>query len=66
MDARVVRNSMSVRAALSVLLGRTAALIVLGSRRRDGPGRMAPGSCSASTVHDVAVPALVVPLPAAA
>ena len=63
---RVVRNSTSVRAALSLLLDRTAALLVIGSRRREGLGRMAPGSCSASTVHDVAVPALVVPLPAEA
>jgi nucleotide-binding universal stress UspA family protein len=63
---RVARNSVSVRAALSRLVDRTAALMVLGSRPRDGLGRMAPGSCSASTVHDAAVPALVVPLPATA
>jgi nucleotide-binding universal stress UspA family protein len=61
--ARVVRNSISVRSALSLVLDRTAALIVLGSRPRGNLGRMAPGSCSASTVHDAAVPALVVPLP---
>jgi nucleotide-binding universal stress UspA family protein len=60
---RVVRKSISVRAALSLLLDRTAALIVLGSRPGEGLGRMAPGSCSASIVHDAAVPALVVPLP---
>ena len=64
--ARVVRNSTSVRAALSLLVDRTAALTVLGARRREGLGRMAPGSCSAGTVHDLAVPALVVPLPAEA
>ena len=63
---RVARNSVSVRAALSRLVDRTAALIVLGSRPREGLGRMVPGSCSASTVHDAAVPALVVPLPPAA
>jgi nucleotide-binding universal stress UspA family protein len=61
--ARVVRNSISVRSALSLVLDRTAALIVLGSRQRESLGRMVPGSCSASTVHDAAVPALVVPLP---
>jgi nucleotide-binding universal stress UspA family protein len=60
---RVVRNSISVRAALSLLLDRIAALIVLGSRQGEGLGRMAPDSCSASVVHDAAVPALVVPLP---
>jgi nucleotide-binding universal stress UspA family protein len=60
---RVVRNSITVRAALSRLVDRTAALIVLGSPPREGLGRMVPGSCSASTVHDAAVPALVVPLP---
>jgi nucleotide-binding universal stress UspA family protein len=63
---RVARNSVSVRAALSRLVDRTAALIVLGSRPREGLGSLAPGSCSASTVHDAAVPALVVPLPATA
>jgi nucleotide-binding universal stress UspA family protein len=61
--ARVVRNSISVRNAFSLLLDRTAALIVLGSRQGERQGRMAPGSCSASIVHGAAVPALVVPLP---
>jgi nucleotide-binding universal stress UspA family protein len=64
--ARVVRNSVTVRAGLSLLLDRTAALIVLGSRQGERLGRMAPGSYSASIVHDAAVPALVVPLPRAA
>jgi nucleotide-binding universal stress UspA family protein len=60
---RVVRNSISVRAALSLLLDRTAALIVLGSRPRERQGLMVSGRCWAGIVRDAAVPALVVPLP---
>jgi nucleotide-binding universal stress UspA family protein len=60
--SRVIRDSAAVRAGLAELLDRTAALVVIGSRDREDLGRMEPRSRAARIVHDVAVPALVVPL----
>jgi nucleotide-binding universal stress UspA family protein len=64
-DTRVVEDAIDVRDGLVRLLDRTSALVVLGSQVRRGSGPMAPGSHSARIVRDVAVPALVVPIPPA-
>jgi nucleotide-binding universal stress UspA family protein len=62
---RVVRDAIDVRDGLIPVLDRTSALVVLGSHVHPGHGPLAPGSHAASIVHNVAVPALVVPLPPA-
>jgi nucleotide-binding universal stress UspA family protein len=59
----VAYDPVSVRAGLAPLLDRTAALVVLGSRRPLGVRRMTLGSDAAGIVHDAPVPAVVVPLP---
>ena len=61
--ARAIYDPISVQDGLVPLLDRTAALVVVGSRHREGLGRMVLGSQSVHIVHDAAVPALVVPLP---
>jgi nucleotide-binding universal stress UspA family protein len=61
--ARVIYDPISVSDGLVSVLGRTAALVVVGSRHRQGLGRMVLGSHAVRVVHDAAVPALVVPLP---
>jgi nucleotide-binding universal stress UspA family protein len=63
LGARVVSDPISLRDALVPLLDRTAALVVLGSRRRGELPRMVLGDGAARVVHDAAVPALAVPLP---
>jgi nucleotide-binding universal stress UspA family protein len=55
-----------VRDGLVPFLDRTAALVVVGSRHREGLGRMVLGSHSVHIVHDATVPALVVPVPPSA
>jgi len=62
---RVVRDAIDVRDGLVPVLDRTSALVVLGSHVHPGHGPLAPGSHAVSIVHNVAVPALVVPLPLA-
>jgi nucleotide-binding universal stress UspA family protein len=62
---RVVRDVIDVRGGLIPALDRTSALVVLGSHLRRGPGPLAPGSHAAAILRGAAVPALVVPLPAA-
>ncbi|HEY8524079.1 MAG TPA: universal stress protein [Acidimicrobiales bacterium] len=64
-EGRVIYDPVSVREGLVPELDRTAALVVLGSRPRQGLPRMVLGSHAARIVHDVAIPALAVPLPAA-
>jgi nucleotide-binding universal stress UspA family protein len=61
--ARVIYDPISVSGGLVPVLDRTAALVVVGSRHRQGLGRMVLGSHAVRIVHDAAVPALVVPLP---
>jgi nucleotide-binding universal stress UspA family protein len=61
--SRVVYDPVGVRDGLVPLLDRTAALVVLGSRRRGGVPRMVLGSHAGRVVHDAAVPAVAVPLP---
>lgn len=61
-DARVVYDPINVRAGVLRLVDRTAGLIVLGTHRRTRPLRALVGSHAARIVHDVEVPALVVPL----
>jgi nucleotide-binding universal stress UspA family protein len=61
--SRVVRDALDVRDGLVPVLDRIAALVVLGSHVRPGPGPLAPGSHAASILRHAAVPALVVPLP---
>jgi nucleotide-binding universal stress UspA family protein len=60
--ARAIYDPISVCDGLVPFLDRTAALVVVGSRHRQGLGRMVLGSHSVRIVHDAAVPALVVPL----
>jgi nucleotide-binding universal stress UspA family protein len=61
--SRVVYDPVSVRDGLIPLLDRLAALVVLGTRRRQGMARMVLGSHAARIVHDAPVPALAVRLP---
>jgi nucleotide-binding universal stress UspA family protein len=61
--SRAVYDPISVRDGLVPLIDRTAALVVLGSGRRQAVPLMVLGSNAARVVHDAAVPALVVPLP---
>ena len=60
-DTRVVYDPISVRDAVVQLVDRTAALLVLGTHRRTRPMRALHGSHAARAVHEVEVPALVVP-----
>ena len=60
---RAIYDPISVRDGLVPFLNRTAALVVVGSRHRQGLGRTVLGSHAVRIVHDAAVPALVVPLP---
>ena len=61
-DSLVVYDPISVRGGLVRLLDRTAGLLVAGSHRRTRPLRALVGSHAARIVHDIEVPALVVPL----
>jgi nucleotide-binding universal stress UspA family protein len=62
-DSQVVYEPISVRAGLVRFVDRMAALLVIGSRRRGGRTlRALVGSHAVRIVHDVEVPALVVPL----
>lgn len=61
-DSLVVHDPVSVRGGLVRLLDRTAALLVAGAHRRTRPLRAVVGSHAARIVHDIEVPALVVPL----
>lgn len=61
-DACVVYDPINVRAGVLRLVDRTAGLLVLGTHRRTRPLRALLGSHAARIIHDVEVPALVVPL----
>ncbi|HEX6419687.1 MAG TPA: universal stress protein [Acidimicrobiales bacterium] len=61
--SQVAYDPVGVRDGLVPLLDRTAALVVLGSRRRAGLSRVVLGSHAARIVHDARVPALIVPRP---
>jgi nucleotide-binding universal stress UspA family protein len=61
-DTQVVYDPISVRGGLLRLVDRTAALLVIGSHRHTRPLRALRGSNVARVVHDLEVPALVVPL----
>lgn len=61
--ARVIYDPISVSDGLAPVLDRSAALVVVGSRHRQGLGRMVLGSHAVRIVHAAAVPAVVVPLP---
>jgi nucleotide-binding universal stress UspA family protein len=63
-DTRVAYDPTSVRDGLVRLVDRTAALLVVGSHRRTRPLRALLGSHTPRIVHDIDVPALVVPLDA--
>jgi nucleotide-binding universal stress UspA family protein len=63
-DAHVVYDPISVHEGIARLADRAAALVVIGSHRRSRPGRALAGSHAARIVHEVDVPALVVPLDA--
>jgi nucleotide-binding universal stress UspA family protein len=58
----VVREVADVRHGLLRLLDRTAALLVAGARRRTIPPRALIGGRPGRILHDIAVPALLVPL----
>lgn len=60
-SSQVAYDPVGVRDGLVPLLDRTAALVVLGSRRRAGLSRAVLGSHALRIVHDARVPALVVP-----
>jgi nucleotide-binding universal stress UspA family protein len=60
---RAIYDPISMRDGLVPLLNRTVALVVVGSRHRQGLGGTVLGSHAVRIVHDAAVPALVVPLP---
>ncbi|HEX6422580.1 MAG TPA: universal stress protein [Acidimicrobiales bacterium] len=59
--SQVAYDPVGVRDGLVPLLDRTAALVVLGSRRRGGLPRAVLGSHAIRIVHEARVPALVVP-----
>ncbi len=59
----VIYDPVSVRDGLVPFLDRSAALVVLGTRHQPGLARMVLGSHAVRTVHDAAIPALVVPMP---
>ena len=61
-DSLVVYDPISVRGGLVRMLDRTAGLLVAGAHRRTRPMRALVGSHVARIVHDIEVPALVVPL----
>jgi nucleotide-binding universal stress UspA family protein len=61
-DSLVVYDPISVRGGLVRMLDRTAGLLVAGAHRRTRPMRALVGSHAARIVHDIEVPALVVPL----
>jgi nucleotide-binding universal stress UspA family protein len=63
-DTQVVYDPISVRGGVVRLVDRTVALLVTGSHRRGRPLHALVGSHAARIVHDVEVPALVVPLDA--
>jgi len=63
-DSRVAYDPISVRDGLVRLVDRTAALLVVGWHRRTRLLRALLGSHTARIVHDIEVPALVVPLDA--
>ncbi|HEX6239195.1 MAG TPA: universal stress protein [Acidimicrobiales bacterium] len=61
---RVAYDPVSVRDGLVDLAGDTTALVVLGTHHRSRPARTLRGSHAARIVHDLRVPALLVPLDA--
>jgi nucleotide-binding universal stress UspA family protein len=61
-DGVVVYDPISVRGGLVRHVDRTAALLVTGAHRRTRPRRALVGSRTARIVHDLEIPALVVPL----
>jgi nucleotide-binding universal stress UspA family protein len=61
-DTRVVYDPVSVRDGMLRLVDRTAALLVLGTHHRGPTARAVVGSHAARLVHDLEIPALVVPL----
>lgn len=63
-DSPVVYDLISVRAGLVRFVDRMTALLVIGSRPRGRTLRALVGSHTARIVHDVEMPALVVPLDA--
>ncbi|MGH9290735.1 MAG: universal stress protein [Acidimicrobiales bacterium] len=63
-ETRVAYDPISVHGGLVRLVDRTAALLVVGSHHRTRPSRALFGSQTARIVHDIGVPALVVPLDA--
>jgi len=60
-DTRVAYDPVSVRDGLVQVTDRTAALLVIGSHRRSLPLRSLFGSHAARVIHDIEIPALVVP-----
>lgn len=63
-DARVVHDPVSVRDAIVDHVGRTTALLVIGTHRRTRPLHGVLGRHVSRIVHDIEVPALIVPLDA--
>ena len=63
-EARVVRDPVSVRDAVVDHVGRTTALLVVGTHRRTRPLHGVLGRHVPRIVHDIEVPALIVPLDA--
>lgn len=63
-EVRVVYDPVSVRAGVARLVDRTASLLVLGTHQRTRALRAVLGSHATRIVHDIEVPALVVPLDA--
>lgn len=63
--SQVVHDPVGAHAGLVPRLGELGALVVLGSRSRQGPAQAGLGSQATRIVHDAPVPALAVPLPAA-
>ncbi|MFP3901290.1 MAG: universal stress protein [Acidimicrobiia bacterium] len=61
---RVAYDPVSVRDGLVDLAGDTTALVVLGTHHRSRPARTLRGSHAARIVHDLRVPAVLVPLDA--
>jgi nucleotide-binding universal stress UspA family protein len=61
---QVAYDPVSVRDGLVDLVGGSAALVVLGTHHRSRPSRTLRGSHAARIMHDLRVPALLVPLPA--
>jgi nucleotide-binding universal stress UspA family protein len=61
-ESLVVHDPISVRGGLLRLIDRTAGMLVIGAHRHTRPLRALVGSHAARIVHDIEVPAVVVPL----